>query len=110
MATEIKIELNTRQIIKRICHDNKNGEFLASIWARYMDKYVPFDSGMLANSAQIEPYKVIYPQSYAHRIYEGGNFNFSKEKHPLATAKWDEICAKANKAKVAKEYTEYLKK
>lgn len=56
--------------------------------------YVPMDTGNLMNSGvsgtTLGSGEVIYTAPYAHRMYYGVNFNFSKLKHPQACAQWFE--------------------
>ncbi len=67
--------------------------FMANEAQRLMDPYVPMETGMLADN--VDTYvergagKVHYRSPYAHYQYNGEGFNFSHEKHPKATAKWD---------------------
>ena len=96
--------------IKKITNHRKAGLFVATTFARYMNKYVPMDTGMLAQNLFIQPFSVTYNQPYASEVYEGTKLNFSKEKHPLATAHWDKACVAANGNVMKKEITEYLKR
>lgn len=95
--------------VTKICDNEKLGRYAAETFARLMTPYVPMDTGTLSQSYTTEPYKVIYNQPYAHRLYEGEGFNFSKEKHPLATAHWDEAAKAAKGTQFAKEITNYIK-
>lgn len=58
--------------------------------ARLMSEYVPMDTGTLFQTINVQPDYVHYMVPYANANYYGENRNFSKEKHPLATAKWDD--------------------
>lgn len=82
--------------VARIANDKGLGMFAASELMGGMDPYVPFREGYLARSATPSPFKVTYTQPYAHRVYEGRGMTIRKEKHPLATSKWDEAWAKAH--------------
>lgn len=96
--------------IKTIASNRKVGLFLASTCERYMNPYVPMDTGMLAQNTVVEPFRVYYNQNYAADVYEGNGRNFHKDKHPLATAKWDEAMISAKRNQIAKEMTEYIKR
>jgi hypothetical protein len=109
MGVSIKI-YNPQQTANRICKDEKTGLFVAQTWRRYFNPYVPMDTGMLSTDVTCEPFKIIYNVPYAHRIYTGDDFDFKKEKHPLACARWDEPAKKAKGNAVAKEIQEYLRK
>lgn len=68
--------------------------------ADYMDKFVPYDEGNLADY-RIEGNRVIYQQPYATYQYYGINksgkpLNYSKAKHELATSYWDRAMVSAN--------------
>ena len=61
--------------------------------ARYMNPFVPMRDGFLSQNyetgADLDGGFVKYTSPYAHRQYNGTDFNFSKEQHPLATHHWD---------------------
>ena len=65
--------------------------------------YVPMRSGNLMNSGvtgtTLGEGEVVYDAPYSRRMYYGVNFNFSKEKHPQACAKWFEKAKAVNKEK-----------
>ena len=70
---------------------NEGGEvqqFFTNEYARYMDDYVPFDTGMLKNNKVLTPTYIDYVSPYAQRQYyenrgaSGGN----RGKH------WDKRC------------------
>ena len=48
-------------------------KFLANEVLRLSDEYVPMNTGVLKNSAFVSPMgdAVVYPQPYAHYLYEG---------------------------------------
>lgn len=76
----------------------------------YCDPYVPMDSGALSQDVQITDEYVLYKVPYAHRIHEGKNMNFSKDKHPLATSNWEEAMATAKGQQLADDISEYIKR
>lgn len=95
--------------LDKIANSRKVGLFLASTCARYMNPYVPMKSGMLSQNVTIEPFTITYNQVYAHRLYEGNSFDFSHEKHPLATAHWDKPMVAARGKEIGKEVSEYIR-
>ena len=105
----LRFDINHKRIQNKF-HSDKIGIFLASTCARYMDEYVPMDTGMLAQNFVVTPFQVEYTQPYAHYQFNGTHFNFSRDKHPLATAHWDEATSKAHGNQIAKEVTEYLRR
>lgn len=108
--TKIKItkfEFDKLKIQKKFKND-KVGMFLAETCAKYMDKFVPMDTGMLAQNFTVEPFVVTYTQPYAHYQFNGTNFNFSKDKHPNATARWDKAASRQHGKDIAMELEQYL--
>lgn len=96
--------------LDKICKSEKIGLYMAQQAERLMAPYVPMDTGMLVDNTTVEPFKVTYNSTYAHHIYEGINLNFNKEKHPLATARWDRAMNIAKAGQLATEVTNFIKK
>ena len=92
--SEFKWEKPQSQIKKDLGFNDSAELMLAETSARYMNKYVPFRDGFLSQNYETgvdgEGGFVKYTSPYAHRQYNGTDFNFSKEQHPLATDHWDE--------------------
>lgn len=114
---DIKIKWN--KPINQIAEDALGGDetlrYMANQAALYMDKYVPMEAGMLADSPHTyvkDGHGVVeYPGPYAHYQYEGRAMvgpngsawakqgeikhyngkmlNYSKEAHSKATSHWD---------------------
>ena len=88
--------------------------FTAETCARYMNPFVPMESGILSEKfdtyADEESEYVEYNQLYAHYQYTGTNFNYSKEQHPLATSYWDKAMWLAKKGQVTSEVNAYRKR
>lgn len=61
------------------------------LFAKMCDPYVPFLEGPLSQTVEVTPKCVRYVQPYARRQYYGEDFNFTKDKHPQATALWDKV-------------------
>lgn len=99
-----------RAKIRKICTDRRLGSFLASEAQRGMDKYVPMRTGALARSASVQPFRVRYGMRYAKDVFYGEHRTFSKQKHPLARARWDRGYAEASGRELGKAGTEYLKR
>ena len=90
--------------------------FFTQLCAIHMDKYVPFDTGALAETTVIdgettsnvsESY-ITYTQPYAHRIYEGDDLHFQTDKHPLATSHWDEYMVTAEMDEIKDELQSFV--
>lgn len=113
MGSEVKVTCHLENVpvkIKNICNNRSVGLFVATTWERYMNPYVPMDTGILSQNTTIEPFKITYEQMYATHCFYGEGFNFRKEKHPLATARWDKATESAKGNVIAKEISEYLAK
>lgn len=90
--------------------------FFTQLCAIHMDKYVPFDTGALAETVVIdgnvtsnvsESY-ITYTQPYAHRIYEGDDFDFQTDKHELATSHWDKQMVTAEISEIEEELQNFV--
>lgn len=115
MGVKITVKINSPpQTMNRIL-DNDVGIFTASTWAKEFKKYVPMDTGILSDSYNIGPYKVIYTQKYAHYQWQGISkkgkpLNYSKEKHYLARSHWEESAERDRKRIVANAITDYIRR
>lgn len=97
--------------VAKIAKDERLGLFLANEAASGMDKFVPMRTGALSEFTVIKPFSITYAAPYARYVYEGEGKNFSKNKHPLATAKWDKAYKDAGGVKkLAKAGTAYLRR
>lgn len=109
--------------------------FFLCTWYRYMFQYIPFRTGLLASLAepiqgaeelkispdvammsgleaiQNDPRNVIhFKVPYANRQYEGENFNFTKDIHPLAQAHWAQVAADLHGEQIIKEFKGYVER
>lgn len=105
-----------------------NGEihqWFTDTCALHMDKYVPFDTGALAESVVLSNgeinrknvYKnaIVYNQQYARYVYygiskSGKPLNYQTDKHNLAGPNWDQEMWTADKDKIVKEVQNYFDK
>lgn len=106
----VKVILNNPNIIFNRIFDDKVKLFANTTLYKLVDPYVPFREGNLAHNIDITKDFVHYKSPYARRMYNGKGFNFSKDKHPLATAKWDEVAMKSQKNKLVKSIENYIEK
>jgi len=104
------IWFNKEATIKRLLEDKELGIFMATTIAKRIDKYVPMKKGALSGTYEIAPFKITYIQPYAKKMYNGDGFKFSKEKHPLATSKWDVVGMKSERGAVVSEINAYRKR
>ena len=109
--------------------------FLLCTWYRYMFPYIPYRTGLLASlsefvdgeddfqippdsaliagleTIQNDPRNVIhFKVPYANRQYEGANFNFTRDIHPLAQAYWGDVAMELHGEQILKELTRFLKR
>ncbi len=105
----MSVQLKWNRPIKQIVGDALGGDktllFMAQTYARLYNPFVPMDTGMLATGAVQYGVDngagfIRHTSPYAHRQYNGDGFNFSQERHPLASAHWDEAAKQAGKGKV----------
>ena len=89
---------------------------MASSWNRLHDGFVPMNTGLLAHDS-VDTYVeggagiVHHKAPYAAAVYYGEGRNFRKEKHSLASAKWDEAAKAAGKrAELIKDVDAFIKK
>lgn len=102
ISTRVKIDIETAKIMKRkgLGESREVQRFLASEVERLSQPYVPFQTGVLQNSAQVEEEKIIYPGPYAHYQYTGEVMGGTAPKHytgkaisyhgaPMRGKKWE---------------------
>lgn len=82
--------------------------FAANDMFRLMSPYVPMDTGMLWQTVEVSTKGVHYKQPYARYQYNGTNFNFSRDKHPLASAEWDKAMLAAQDDKLTRDIQNYI--
>ena len=78
-------------------------------WRLYFP-YVPMDTGTLAESVEITSEYVRHIVPYAAKIYYGDYMNFHKDRHPLATAHWDEVAMQTQREKLVRAIGNYMKR
>ena len=78
----------------------------------HMDKYVPYDTGTLANTAYHDIDYIVYQQKYAKVVYygvrNGKELNYHKDKHPLAGPYWDKRMVSAEMGDLVQEVQDYI--
>lgn len=110
MAVRVRVDMSGAvDKLDRLSKDSGLGMFAASEAARGMDPYVPFRDGALSASATPSPFMVTYPVPYAKRVYYGNGMTIRRERHPLATSKWDEAWATAHASGFAAALERYIK-
>jgi hypothetical protein len=122
------IELKSSDEIIKYMNLDESGKlhsFFTETCALHMDKYVPFDEGILAGTVvkgnntttNVTTDEIIYDQEYASYQYFGERkdgshktVNRSLDMHPLATSYWDEHMWTAEKETIEKEVENEFKR
>ena len=96
----VRIDLNEPKILAKVQND-RFGTFVSQSWKRLIDPYTPRDTGVLQDTAQIQPWKIIYlgaktknGKYYAAYVYYNRGANF-QHKNPYSTYEWDKAAANA---------------
>lgn len=101
------------KLINDLGINQKLNLFMANTAMRLMNPFVPMDTGALSQTVEVTATdkvgKIHYQVPYAHYQYTGVSFNFSKEKHPLATHHWDKAMMLAKKNELIKSVEKYRK-
>ena len=102
--------------------DGKIQLFVTNDCARRMDKYVPFDTGTLAETVMINGKptgnvakdKITYSTPYAKVVYygirNGKSINYHTDKHELAGPYWDQRMVSAEIDTIIEETEAYMKR
>jgi len=119
MGLTVKWNKPIEQIIKQNVLGKDTMMFAGSEAKRLMTPFVPFDTGTLADTAQIiaddTSASIHYVQPYAGVTYygerKGRPINIRKEKHPLATKLWDKFSMESGgKEKLIAALQEYIRR
>ena len=119
-----------RELQKYLTPESKN--FFLCTWYRYMFPYIPFKTGLLASlmdfaeNINIPPEQAMlmgleaiksdtrnvihFRAPYAERQYEGVDFNFTRDLHPLAQAHWAQVAADLHGEQIIKEFKHYVQR
>ena len=55
----VRIDLNEPKILEKVQND-RFGLFVSQSWKRLIDPYTPRDTGTMQDTAQIQPWQIIY--------------------------------------------------
>ena len=96
----VRIDLNEPKILAKVQND-RFGTLVANEAKRVYDPYTPRDTGLMQDTAEIQPWKIIYRGAktsngkyYAAYVYYGYDKNF-QHKNPHSTYEWDKAAANA---------------
>ncbi len=88
MGITVKVDIDAAKIARKAVTPELKTYANARFYA-YMYDYVPFREGFLSSNVQISEECVHFLAPYAVRMYTGERYNFNRDRHPLATARWD---------------------
>ncbi|MCL2772347.1 MAG: minor capsid protein [Oscillospiraceae bacterium] len=113
MGFDVRLNKSVGQIISDAGINNNARIFAAAEATRFMDDYVPMNTGALAQSAEVSVQdgkgKVFYSKPYAAICYYGENRKFSQEKHQKATAFWDRAMMQVSGFELVKDVENFIK-
>ena len=136
MPSNKEVSFYMEKELQRYMTPEAKNFFLCS-WYRYMFPYIPFKSGLMASLSDMpennidenfrlspdvamlmgleaienDPRNVIHFRApYANRQYEGADFNFTKDLHPLAQAHWAQVAADLHGEQIIKELKGYVER
>lgn len=134
MPNEKKVSFYMEKELQRYLSPESKNFFLCT-WYRYMFPYIPFKSGLMASlmavpdgaeniqlspeqaimlgleSIQNDPRNVIHFKApYSNRQYEGEDFNFTRDLHPLAQAHWAQVAADLHGEQIIKEFKGFVER
>jgi len=100
--------------------------FFLMDWYRKMFPYIPFVTGMLASTMDIEMQRtpeqsmlaglesidqnIHFKAPYASNMYYGDGFNFTKDQHPLAQARWAQVAADLHGEELVNDLREFIRR
>ena len=122
----MSITLKPHSVIMARLKVNKKGPahaFLTATCAKAMDKYVPMDTGALAETvilngqptANVKKDTITYTQQYADYVYKGiskggGQMHYHTDKHKWAGPYWDERMISAERERIVKDVQKFIER
>lgn len=113
MRIDFRLNGTAQAIADRAVNKERTSLAMAVEWHRLYYPFIPFgDTEELASNVEYiyedGKGKIHHKVPYAHKQYEGETHKFKKDKHPLATAKWDVAAENAGKKEALVRFTEKL--
>lgn len=109
MEIKFNCNINPHKITSRIMENEKFWKTAHAEWWRLYKDFVPCQSGRLWEDVTITEKSIKHNAPYAHRMYEGDNFNFHKDEHPLASAHWDKAAKPSQLPELSRTINNYIK-
>ena len=91
----LKKNFDKNAIVQAVKGGDEFGKAVAEAWQKRVEPYIPYNTGRLCHDVTIKPFAVQYNAPYANKVYNDLKMNFRKDKHPLATARWNEAAMPA---------------
>lgn len=106
---KIKVDIDGKKIAAKVITDSVR-TFANLTLYRLATPYTPFREGGLLTNVYINKEYIHYKSPYADVVYNGKNMNFNKDKHPLATAKWDKEAMKSKKQQLIDDVERFIER
>lgn len=78
------------------------------IFANIIDPWIPYDTGNLAHNITVNAEGVTYHADYAAKNYYGDDIRHKTDKHPLATAHWDDVAMQTEMDNLTSQITDMI--
>ena len=102
MGITVKVDIHTADIARKAVTPQLRTYANARYYAAMYD-YIPFRDGMLSANVTVSDECVHFLSPYAAKMYTGDHYNFRKDHHPLATARWDRPAWAAKSRQICEE-------
>lgn len=111
-SVEVKVDINDQHIKDMIddLADDRTLFEIHNLLYKMCDPYVPFLEGPLSQTAEVSAEGVLYAVPYARYQYYGDDFHHTTERHPLASARWDEAMMRDHGDEFKQQVTEILRR
>ena len=105
-----EVNINIPRLVSKV-RDERFWLYAAQQWHKKYHKYVPFQSGALADavtySSRSGTGEIQHTVPYARYQYNG-HFRFRRDPHPLATRQWDKAAAQSQLPALTAELQAYI--
>lgn len=102
----VEAKINIPKHMRKI-QDDDFWRFAAGEWNKLYTKFVPKNLGPLSENVRIRPKECEHVVPYSKKAYES-DFNFRKDKHPLASRYWDKAAKPTEEPKLIGSMQKYI--
>lgn len=115
MAITVVNTTNVKALTEKAVDSVAFWTFAAAQWHRLYYDWVPMVTGNLADDVEIRAAEIEHTSIYAGPQYRGAVngwpiVNRTRDRHPLASSKWDEAAAPTQLPKLEETLEDYLNK